>query len=108
MARSPTPIEAFLAPLSRAAVKHDCEGQVIWAINGDWQALDDEADMLDPEEIAFYAEGMLIEGAHLHWQLLAEDGDPVLARLFFWQDSGPAIPAPEPGLTIASSGTWPR
>ena len=104
MPAAPTPIEAFLAPLARLAVRHDCEGQVIWALQGDWQAQDDEASMLDPDEIAFYAEGLLLDGRCLHWQLLAENGVPVLARLFFWQDAAPPVPPPEPGLAIAAEG----
>ena len=68
MAKALTPIEAFLAPLTRLAVRHDCDGQVIWADGPDWRAQEDETDMLDPDEIAFYAEGMLIEGYCLHWQ----------------------------------------
>ena len=107
MAKALTPIEAFLAPLTRLAVRHDCDGQVIWADGPDWRAQEDETDMLDPDEIAFYAEGMLIEGYCLHWQVLADDGSPVLARLFFWQDDAPAIPAPQPGLTLAAEARWP-
>ena len=107
MAKPPTPIETFLAPLARLAVRHDCDGQVIWADGHGWRAQDDDSDLLDPDEIAFHAEGMLMEGFHLHWQVLAEDGIPVLARLFFWQGAAPPVPAPEPGLTLAAEARWP-
>ena len=87
---------------------------MIWANGADWDAQDDDAEMLDAEEIAFYAEGLLAEGFHLHWQVLAESAapkDPVHARLFFWQGGGadqpkPEAPAPEGGLTLVASGTW--
>ncbi len=107
MVRTLSPIETFLAPLARLAVKHDCDGQVIWADGTDWQAQEDETDMLDPDEIAFYAEGMLMEGFHLHWQVLSEQGTPVLARLFFWQKTPPPMPPLQPGLTLAAEGRWP-
>lgn len=96
-----TPFDACLAPLARLAAKApDLEGQVIWWDAGGWQAQEDDEAMLDAEEIAFYAEGLLAEGFGCGWQVLA-DADapraPVLARLFFWQGAKPAIPAPEPG-----------
>lgn len=115
MAKTLSPIESFLAPLAKLAAKHpDIEGEVIWANGAAWDAQDDDAEMLDAEEIAFYAEGLLAEGFQLHWQVLAESAapkDPVHARLFFWQGGGanlpkPEAPAPEDGLTLVASGTW--
>jgi hypothetical protein len=115
MAKTLSPIESFLAPLAKLAAKNpEIEGEVIWANGTDWDAQDDDAEMLDAEEIAFYAEGLLVEGFHLHWQVLAETEQPktpVHARLFFWQSGGaenpaPEAPAPEEGLTVVASGTW--
>lgn len=107
-----TPIQSFLAPLAKLAAKHpDIEAEVIWANGADWDAQDDTTEMLDAEEIAFYAEGLLMEGFHLHWQALAETtapAAPVHVRLFFWQGQGPVTPSPEAGLTNFAAATWDR
>ncbi len=95
-----TPHQTFLAPLAKLALRHPLvEGQAIWWEDGDWQAQDDEEAMIDGEEIAYYAEGLLAEGFGLHWQVLAEADapkEPVLVLLFLWQ-SGEAPDLPEPG-----------
>lgn len=95
-----TPHQTFLAPLAKLALRHPLvEGQAIWWEEGDWQAQDDEEAMIDGEEIAYYAEGLLAEGFGLHWQVLAEADapkEPVLVLLFLWQ-SGEAPDFPEPG-----------
>ena len=78
MARYLTPHQIFLAPLAKLALRHPMlEGQAIWWEAGDWQAQDDEEAMIDGEEIAYYAEGLLAEGFGLHWQVLAEADAPV-------------------------------
>lgn len=107
-----TPHQTFLAPLAKLSLRHpDMEGQAIWWEDGVWQAQDDDEAMIDAEEIAFYAEGLLAEGFGLHWQVLAEDAsakDPVLVRLFFWQSGQPpAIPEPDDGWHILSSASTP-
>lgn len=80
---------------------------MIWASGTGWQDQADSTDLLDAEEIAFYAEGLLLEGFHLHWQLCAGDGAPRFVRLFFWQDQRPA-PIPLPlALTLLAEGHWP-
>lgn len=111
MAKTLSPIEAFLAPLAKLLAKHpDLEGEVIWSEGPDWQAQDDTEALLDAEEIPFYAEGLLIEGFHMQWQVLAETSapqDPVHVRLFFWQAEA-TPPAPEPGLLVLAFGTWNR
>lgn len=108
MPRQTGPFDACLVPLARLAVKSpDLEGQVIWWDNGTWDAQDDEEAMLDAEELAFYAEGLLVEGFGLCWQVMAEPESPktpVLARLFFWQGAKPAVPAPEAGWVLVASG----
>ena len=109
MAKTLSPIEAFLAPLAKLLAKHaELEGEVIWAEADGWQAQDDTEGLLDAEEIPFYAEGLLIEGFHMQWQVLADSDapkEPAQLRLFFWQDEN-APPAPEAELTLVASGTW--
>ncbi|WP_430465634.1 hypothetical protein [Tabrizicola sp.] len=105
MARTLTPHQAFLAPLTKLALRHpDLEGQAIWWEGGDWQAQDDDEAMIDGEEIAFYAEGLLDEGFGLHWQVLAEveaPKEPVLVRLFLWQSGeAPKVPPADPGWLV--------
>lgn len=106
-----TPLQAFLAPLAKLALKHpEIEAEVIWAKDGLWQAQDDEAEFLDGEEVPYYAEGLLLEGFHLHYQILAEAAAPKLPvhiRLFFWQNTAPALPRPEADLALLASGIWP-
>ena len=110
MVKVQTPIETFLAPLAKLAVKHpDMEAEVIWANGGEWDAQGDATERLDAEEIAFYAEGLMVEGFCLHWQVLAETtapADPVHVRLFFWQGDAPEISVPEASLSIFASGIW--
>ncbi len=104
MPKAATPIQTFLAPLVKIAAKFpDIEAEVIWADGTEWQAQDDQTELLDGEEIAFYAEGLLMEGFHLHWQVLAETTAPAMpvhVRLFFWQGQMPPTSVPEAGLII--------
>ncbi len=111
MAKTLSPIETFLAPLAKWAIRHpDLEAEVIWAEAEGWQAQSDTEALLDAEEAPYYAEGLLLEGFAMQWQVLALDGDaaptaPALIRLFFWQ--GQATPPPaETGVTLLASGTW--
>jgi hypothetical protein len=110
MVKTPSPIETFLAPLAKVAAKHpDLEGEVIWADATGWEAQDDAEALLDAEEIPFYAEGLLLEGFRMHWQILAETDAPGVAvhiRLFFWQGEAAAPPAPEDGLRVLQAATW--
>lgn len=105
-----TPIQAFLAPLTKLALKHpEVEAEVIWARDGTWQAQDDDAEFLDGEEVPYYAEGLLLEGFALHYQILAEaetPKQPAHIRLFFWQSAAPAFPSPESDLALIGSATW--
>ncbi len=112
MPRAQTPQQIFLAPLAKLALRHpDVEGQPIWFEDGTWQAQDDADAMIDGEEIAFYAEGLLAEGFGLHWQILAEvetPKDPVLVRLFLWQSgTEPLVPAPDDGWTVIAAASTP-
>jgi hypothetical protein len=43
------------------------------------------------------------------WQIVAEDVAPGRAdhvRLFFWQESAPAVPLPRAPWSLVSSGVW--
>lgn len=106
MAKALTPIEAFLAPLARIARTHAAiEGMVFWGGPAGWDATPTEA--LEAEEIAFYAEGLLIDGFQMDWSLVAETGaDPGHLRLCFWQDGDPPPVLPD-GWTALAAGRWP-
>lgn len=111
MAPTPGPFDSCLQPLNRLALRSPAlEGQVIWWEEGDWMAQDDASDMLDGEEIAFYAEGLLMEGFALHWQAYAEVEAPkeaLLVRLFFWQGSpAPQVPSPDDGWLVVAEGGY--
>ena len=105
-----TDLDAFLAPLARLAAKHpDVEGAVVWAEGGVWQAQDDTTELLDAEEIAFYAEGLLAEGFSLIWQALAPTDHPKEVAhilLMFWQGDTPPLPAAQQGWIVMAQGTW--
>lgn len=111
MTRAASAFDACLVPLARLAAKFpDMEGQVIWWEPTGWQAQEDEEAMLDAEELAFYAEGLLAEGFSLHWQALAEADSPttpVLTRLFFWEEALPPLPVPALGWTVLAEGRHP-
>ncbi|WP_295077816.1 hypothetical protein [Tabrizicola sp.] len=103
MAKEPTPIEAFLAPLARIARKHrDIEGLVFWG-GQSWDPSPSEA--LDAEEIAFYAEGLLIDGFKMDWALVAEGDAPDHLRLCFWQEGEPPPPVQLP-WRVLEQGRW--
>lgn len=108
MKTAPTPIEAYLAPLARIARKRpEIEGLVFWGGDGGWST--DPSEALEAEEIAFYAEGLLIDGFHMQWSLvaLAETPDlPDHIRLHFWQDGLPPSNAPA-GWVVLDGGVWP-
>jgi hypothetical protein len=101
-----TPLDAFLAPLARIARTHSAiEGMVFWGGPEGWDAAPTEA--LEAEEIAFYAEGLLIDGFRMDWTLVAgTTGEPGHLRLCFWQEGDPPPPLPV-GWTALASGRWP-
>jgi hypothetical protein len=105
-------LETFLAKLAKLAAKFpDVEGAVVWADAQEWSVQDDTTELLDAEEIAFYAEGLLMEGFGMIWQALAEAAapkEPDHILLMFWQGAShpPAPDAPE-GWMITASGHWP-
>ncbi len=107
MPKPQTPIEAFLAPLARHARRQpDLEGLVFWGGADGWYASPSET--LEAEEIAFYAEGLLLDGFRMHWALmaLAEAPErPDHLRLCFWQDDSPAPALPQ-GWVALESAVW--
>lgn len=104
MAKVLTPIEAFLDPLEKLARKHrDIEGLVFWGGPGGWDPSPSEA--LEPEEIAFYAEGLLIDGFHMDWTLVGEGDAPDHLRLCFWQEGEPPPPVAAPWRRL-DGGRW--
>lgn len=95
--------EDAIKPLAQLCRKYPAlEAQVIWAEGGDWHPQEDDEAGLDGEEIAFYAEGMLIEGYACAWQVLGQ-GAPEFVRLFFWQGDMPALPDDPDLITQAST-----
>ncbi|WP_431298116.1 hypothetical protein [Tabrizicola sp. BL-A-41-H6] len=105
----PTPIEAFLAPLAALALKQsDIEALVFWGGDGGWDTAPSEA--LESEEIAFYAEGLLQDGFHMVWTVVALAETPALAdhvRLQFWQDDAPPPEGLPEGWVAVAAGRWP-
>jgi hypothetical protein len=105
----PTPIEAFLAPLATLArSRPDIEALVFWGDARGWDDAPTEA--LESEEIAFYAEGLLEDGFHMVWTVVALAESPALAdhiRLQFWQDTEPPPSAQPEGWLTLTSARWP-
>ncbi len=110
MPQTQTPIDSFLAPLAQLAARFpDLEAAVIWAAADGWQAQDDRSELLDAEEITFYAEGLLQEGFGMIWQAVAAAAsptDPDHILLMFWQGTAPAVPAPPEGWRILAQAAW--
>ncbi len=102
-----TDIATFLAPLAKLAAKYpDVEGAVVWGDATGWDIQDDATELLDAEEIAFYAEGLLMEGFGMIWQAMAEADtpkDPDHILLMFWQGPthAPTPPPPDGWLVMA-------
>ena len=92
-------VPAALRPLAALAQRYpQLEGQVVWLKAGGDFVFQDNSDLgLDPEEFAFYAEGLLAEGFHLVWALLADEADaqePLILQL----TCGEGAPPPPPPL----------
>lgn len=103
----PTPLESFLAPLARLALRHpELEALVFWGGADGWDLHPAEA--LEAEEIAFYAEGLLLDGFRMQWTVVALSETPTEIdhfRLEFWQDDSPAPPLPA-GWKKLESAVW--
>ena len=95
--------EPFLKALAQAARKHpDLDGHVFWGADTHWT--DAAGDPLDAEELAFYAEGLLMEGFGVIWRLLENGGQIGPFQLFCWQGLRPALPDPAQGGQVLASG----
>ena len=104
----PTPEQAFLAPLARLAAKNPLIEALVYWENGGWSQ--EPAEALEAEEVTFYVEGLLEEGFHLDWRILASPAAPDLPdhiRLYLWEDG--ASPPPEPAdPPLLARGLWPK
>jgi hypothetical protein len=100
-----SPIEAFLAPLARLArARPEIEGLVFWGGPEGWGTAPSE--VLEAEEIVFYAEGLLLDGFRMDWVLAAlGDGTPDHLRLSFWQEDAPEPPMAL-GWQVLDRGRW--
>lgn len=101
-----TPAEAFLAPLAALARRMpEIEGLVFWSQDG-WS--DEPTEILESEEIAFYAEGLIPEGFGILWRIVALPGDdsPDHIRLYIAEGGSPP-PAETPDWTVLSESIWP-
>ncbi len=114
MAKIHDPIDDFLAPLLRLGLKFpDIEAHVLWAEGVEWQPQDEAEEGLEGEEIAYYAEGLLLEGFGLVWFALAGEDSPAEPEhvlLYFFEDPAaptPSLPAPPEGWQIMAQGRWP-
>ncbi len=99
-------LPADLRPLASLVLRHpDLEGKVVWQEAGAYTVQDAEDLGLDPEEIAFYAEGLLLEGFHLMWSALAEvedPKDPVILQLICAEGQPPVAPALPEGWCLST------
>jgi hypothetical protein len=105
-----TDIASFLTPLARFAARYpDLEGAVVWGDAGGWEAQDDTTELLDAEEVAFYAEGLLLEGFSMIWQAMAAADSPKQPDhilLMFWQGAEPPATQPSEGWLILAHDKW--
>lgn len=94
-----------LAPLQVLLRRHpDLEAQVLWAEGDAWEPQDDQDEMMDGEEIPFYAEGLLDEGFGIAWQALGE-GQPEVLLLLVWQPGQQPPPVPrQEGWDLLAEG----
>lgn len=106
---TPTPAQAFLAPLARLAQRApEIEALVFWEADG-WA--DQPTEDLEAEEIAFYAEGLLDEGFRLDWRILAAADAPTRpdhVQLWLWEEGAAPPPPPAEGWVVLDRGLWPE
>jgi hypothetical protein len=109
MATPVDPIAEWLAPLVRLAGRNpDLSGLVYWA-DPDWP--DAPSEDLEAEELAFYLEGLILEGFRVAWQVVASPRDPGVAdHIRLWVQEGDAVPLdlPPPPGPVLDMQRWPR
>lgn len=74
------------------------EALAFWASGDAWA--DALGETLEHEEIVFYAEGLLIEGTRMAWQVIGAEGAIDHLRLYFWQDGRPDLPPAPEGFEV--------
>lgn len=74
------------------------EATVHWSKSGQWT--DATGETLENEEIVFYAEGLLMDGFGMAWQLVGSAGKADHLRLYFWQEQAPQLPPAPAGMEI--------
>lgn len=103
--KTQTPEELFLQPLATLAAKDpEIEALVFWGDADGWPALPAEA--LESEAVTFWAEGLIPEGFHLEWRVMA-GSDGISAdhiRIYAWE-AGDA--PPEAGGKVLARARWP-
>lgn len=104
----PTPIQTFLAPLAALArTRPEIEALVFWGGPTGWDAAPTEA--LPSDEITFWAEGLIEDGFHLLWTVVARAAspdEPDHIRLHVWQDPCPPPPGLPPGWHAVAARRW--
>lgn len=98
--------DSFLAPLRKQLARDIAlETLVFWGSDNGWP--DTPAEALEAEEVAFYAEGLVPEGFHMEWRILAEAGSTRAdhLRLYAWEDGSPP-PAEAPGWQVLAQARW--
>ena len=105
---APDPVQAFLSPLGKLALQNPLiEALVFWESDG-WPQ--DPTEALEAEEIAFYAEGLLAEGFHLDWRIVAAPETPGIAdhiRLYLWETGAAPPPEPDADWPLLARAIWP-
>lgn len=96
-----------LLPLAALIRRHpDVEAQVLWASGDTWEAQDDQDEMMDGEEIPYYAEGLLMEGFGIAWLALGEATVAEVLLLMVWEPgtTPPEPPVAEEGWQVLAQG----
>lgn len=93
----------FLKDLTRLIRQNPTiEAQVFWSKDGDWS--DATGELLDAEEVPYYAEGLVMEGFGLCWRLLQSQDRKVELHLYCWQSERPDLPQIPAGLSLSATG----
>lgn len=80
------------------------EAAVFWEADG-WSS--EPAEVLETDEIVFYVEGLLDEGFHLEWRLLALTDAPATPdhlRLYVWEEGARPPESEGPMMAVLQAG----